>query len=157
PRRDRPSPLVRRLPRPAAGAARRGDRPATCRDRGRGARGMAAPQRRARAARPAGRPALARPGRGGGPDMSPRLAAMLLVAIVGVGGTGVPPPAAAHARWASYSTWDLTGDGGVVTARLAALEATRLPWPPGDIARLGDYLSTHLRLVAGEAPCPVSS
>ena len=89
--------------------------------------------------------------------MSRRLAAMLLAAIVGVAGTGVPLPAAAHDRSASYSTWDLGGDGAVVTARLAALEATRLPWPPGDVARLGNYLTTHLRLVAGDAPCPVSS
>jgi HupE / UreJ protein len=89
--------------------------------------------------------------------MSRRMAAMLLAAIVGGAGIGVPPPAAAHDRSASYSTWDLTGDGAVVTARLAALEATRLPWPPGDVAHLGDYLSTHLRLVAGDAPCPVSS
>jgi hypothetical protein len=88
--------------------------------------------------------------------MSRRMAAMLLAAIVGGAGIGVPPPAAAHDRSASYSTWDLTGDGAVVTARLAALEATRLPWPPGDVAHLGDYLSTHLRLVAGDAPCPVS-
>ena len=89
--------------------------------------------------------------------MSRRLAAMLLAAIVGVAGSGVPLPAAAHDRSASYSTWDLGGDGAVVTARLAALEATRLPWPPGDVARLGNYLTTHLRLVAGDAPCPVSS
>ena len=89
--------------------------------------------------------------------MRRRPAAAAVVAIVGFAAIGLPVPTSAHDRSASYSTWDLTGDGAVVTARLAALEATRLPWPPGDVARLGDYLSTHLRLVTGDAPCPVSS
>src|SRR5262245_5276858 len=66
------------------------------------------------------------------------------------------PPAAAHDRSASYSTWEITPDGALVTARLAALEATRLPWPPSDVARLGEYLVARLRLVAGDAVCPLA-
>src|SRR5262249_62009675 len=99
----------------------------------------APPHGGAQAARPAGRPAPTRVGRGDGRAMSRRLAVMLLAAIVGATGIGVPLPAVAHDRSASYSTWDLTGDGAVVTARLAALEATRLPWPPADVAPLGRY------------------
>jgi hypothetical protein len=63
-------------------------------------------------------------------------------------------PVAAHDRSASYSTWELVGDGARVTARLPALEATRLPWAPGEAA-LGDYLAHRLRLQAGDAWCMV--
>ncbi len=62
-------------------------------------------------------------------------------------------PAAAHERSVSYSSWVLGADGALVTVRLAALEATRLPWSPEDRARLGDYLAAHLRLLAGDTPC----
>ncbi len=72
---------------------------------------------------------------------------LVLAALLAAG------PARAHDRSVSYSTWTLEPDGALVTARLAALEATRLPWPPGDPARLGDYLTTHLRLLAGDLPC----
>src|SRR4029077_16772729 len=71
-------------------------------------------------------------------------------------GIATTVPAIAHDRSASYSTWDVAGDGALVTARLTALEASRLPWPATDVGRLGGYLSTHLRLVAGDAPCPVA-
>lgn len=63
-------------------------------------------------------------------------------------------PARAHDRSVSYSTWRLADDGALITVRLAALEATRLPWPPDDLGRLGDYWATHLRLLAGNVPCP---
>ncbi len=62
-------------------------------------------------------------------------------------------PLRAHERSASYSSWVL-GDGDAhVTVRLAALEATRLPWPPDDMARLGDYLTRTLRLEARGMRC----
>jgi hypothetical protein len=62
-------------------------------------------------------------------------------------------PAPAHERSVSYSTWTLDGDGAHVTVRLAALEASRLPWPPADVGRLGDYWASHLRLRAGDTDC----
>jgi HupE / UreJ protein len=62
-------------------------------------------------------------------------------------------PTHAHERSVSYSTWTLDGDGALVTVRLTALEATRLPWPPGDVERLGAYWSARLRLLAGDALC----
>jgi hypothetical protein len=61
--------------------------------------------------------------------------------------------AAAHERSASYSTWILDGDGAEVVVRLSALEASRLPWPLEDSARLGDYLTERLRLLAGDTLC----
>jgi len=87
--------------------------------------------------------------------MRPRLSVVLL--ILAAAGIGATVPALAHDRSASYSTWDVARDGALVTARLTALEASRLPWPATDVGRLGGYLSTHLRLVAGDAPCPVAS
>jgi len=62
-------------------------------------------------------------------------------------------PAVAHDRSASYSTWRITDDGADVAVRLSALEASRLPWPVEDTARLADYLTGRLRLLAGDAPC----
>ncbi len=87
--------------------------------------------------------------------MRRRLSVVLL--ILAAAGIGTTVPALAHDRSASYSTWDVSRDGALVTARLTALEASRLPWPATDVGRLGGYLSTHLRLVAGDAPCPVAS
>jgi hypothetical protein len=86
--------------------------------------------------------------------MRRRLSVVLL--ILAAAGIGTTVPALAHDRSASYSTWDVARDGALVTARLTALEASRLPWPATDVDRLGGYLSTHLRLVAGDAPCPVA-
>ena len=94
-------------------------------------------------------------GRGDGRAMRRRLSVVLL--ILAAAGIGTTVPALAHDRSASYSTWDVARDGALVTARLTALEASRLPWPATDVGRLGAYLSTHLRLVAGDAPCPVAS
>jgi len=79
--------------------------------------------------------------------MSRRAAILLACAITAA-------PAAAHDRSTSYSSWTLAPDGAFVTVRLAAIEATRLPWPPDDARRLGDYLVTRLRLFAGDVPCP---
>ncbi|MCW5889211.1 MAG: HupE/UreJ family protein [bacterium] len=59
----------------------------------------------------------------------------------------------AHDRSTSFSTWVLGADGADVTVRLTTLEASRLPWPVGDAAKLGDYLAAHLLLLADETPC----
>ena len=61
--------------------------------------------------------------------------------------------ATAHERSASYSTWLVGEDGAEAVVRLSALEASRLPWPVDDTARLGEYLTAHLRLTAGDAAC----
>lgn len=74
--------------------------------------------------------------------------ARLLVALVLLGGT-----AHAHDRSSSVSSWTLRGDGADVTVRLTTLEASRLPWPVEDTARLGAYLAERLQLFAGDAPC----
>jgi HupE / UreJ protein len=72
----------------------------------------------------------------------------------------VAAPAAAHDRSTSYSTWDIQGRRAHVVARTTALEATHYPWGVGtDRAAfertLGEYLTTRLRLFAGETPCGV--
>jgi hypothetical protein len=67
-------------------------------------------------------------------------------------------PARAHERSVSFSTWTPVRDGATITVRLAALEATRLPWDPGDTARLGAYWAARLRLLSGDVPCqPVAA
>jgi hypothetical protein len=73
-----------------------------------------------------------------------------------VGAALVAAPVRAHDRSASFSVWTLEPDGALVTVRLAAIEATRLPGPPGDLARLGAYWVSHLRLLAGDTPCPAA-
>src|SRR5262245_2108424 len=77
-----------------------------------------------------------------------RRAAILLACAISAA------PVAAHDRSTSYSTWRLAPDGAPCTVGLAAIEATRLPWPLDDATRLGDYLATRLRLFAGDVPCP---
>ncbi len=62
-------------------------------------------------------------------------------------------PAAAHERSTSWAVWELGPHEARVTVRTSALEASRLPWPPGDTARFGDYLAERVRLVAGDTPC----
>jgi hypothetical protein len=68
-------------------------------------------------------------------------------------------PAAAHDRTVSYSTWDIDGPRARVTARVAALDVSRLPWAATAGAdldrRLGAYLAERLTLSAGGAPCAV--
>ncbi|HEV7732131.1 MAG TPA: HupE/UreJ family protein [Candidatus Binatia bacterium] len=67
-------------------------------------------------------------------------------------------PAVAHERSTSWAVWDLGLHEAGVTFRTSALEASRLPWPPGDTTRFGNYLTDRIRLVAGETPCmPVAS
>jgi HupE / UreJ protein len=69
-------------------------------------------------------------------------------------------PAAAHDRTVSYSTWDIDGARVHVTARVTALDVSRLPWaaPAGaDLdRRLGAYLAERLTLYADGAPCAVT-
>jgi len=77
-----------------------------------------------------------------------RAGCLLLVAILAAA------PARAHDRSVSFSTWTLEPGGARVSIRLAAIEATRLPWAAGDAGRLGTYWIEHLRLLAGDVPCP---
>jgi HupE / UreJ protein len=79
---------------------------------------------------------------------------MTRVACLLVGAALVAAPARAHDRSVSFSSWTLEPGGARVTVRLAAIEATRLPWAPGDAGRLGAYWADHLRLLAGDVPCP---
>jgi HupE/UreJ protein len=68
--------------------------------------------------------------------------------------------AVAHDRTVSYSTWDIDGLRARVTARVAALDVSRLPWAATAGAdldrRLGAYLAERLTLSACGAPCPVT-
>src|SRR5262245_30676566 len=77
-----------------------------------------------------------------------RTGCLLLVVILAAA------PARAHDRSVSFPTGRLGADGARVTVRLAAIEATRLPWAAGDAGRLGTYWTEHLRLLAGDVPCP---
>ena len=65
-------------------------------------------------------------------------------------------PARAHDRTTSYSTWEIRGRSAEVTLRLALLDATHFPWFAGGAGEpaLRRYVAQHLRLLAGEAPCP---
>ena len=69
-------------------------------------------------------------------------------------------PAAAHDRTVSYSTWEIAPSRIRVTARMTALDVSRLPWAaaagPDFNTRLGIYLSERLTARAGEVPCPVT-
>jgi hypothetical protein len=70
-------------------------------------------------------------------------------------------PAAAHDRTVSYSTWDIDGARARVTARVTALDVSRLPWAATAGAdldrRLGAYLAERLTLSADDAPCAVTA
>ncbi len=77
--------------------------------------------------------------------------ATLVVTLVAALAT---PPAGAHERSASYATWSMDAEGAHVTVRLSALEASRLPWPPGDVERGAAHLADRVRLTAGGVPCP---
>ncbi len=77
------------------------------------------------------------------------LAALLLAA-----------PAAAHDRTVSYSTWEIALPRVRVSARMTALDVSRLPWAaaagPDFNTRLGLYLSERLTVRSDAAPCPVT-
>ena len=79
---------------------------------------------------------------------------ILLVLVLGAA------PAAAHDRTVSYSTWDIAGARAHVSARVTALDVSRLPWAATAGAdldrRLGAYLSERLTLSAAGAPCAVT-
>ncbi|MBX3023555.1 HupE/UreJ family protein [bacterium] len=81
-----------------------------------------------------------------------RRAALLLLLVAA--------PAAAHERTVSYSTWEIAPPRIRVTARLAALDVSRLPWAaaagPDVNTRLGLYLSQRLTARSDGAPCAVS-
>lgn len=78
----------------------------------------------------------------------------LLAALV------VAAPAAAHERTVSYSTWEVALPRLRVTARLTALDVSRLPWAaaagPDLNTRLGLYLSERLSARVDGTPCPVT-
>jgi len=65
--------------------------------------------------------------------------------------------AAAHDRTTSYSSWRIDGRRGDVSVRLAALDVSRFAWrdAPDRDARLGAYVASALRLVAGGTACRV--
>ena len=69
-------------------------------------------------------------------------------------------PVSAHERTVSYSTWELAPPGVRVTARLSALDASRLPWMrAGGVPveeRLGAYLADRLVARAGGERCAVT-
>jgi len=70
-------------------------------------------------------------------------------------------PVAAHDRTVSYSTWEIDGPKARVTARIALLDVSRLPWASAAGAdvdgQLGSYLSGRLTLQADGQPCPLTS
>ena len=69
-------------------------------------------------------------------------------------------PVAAHERTVSYSNWEMALPRVRVTARLTALDVSRLPWAaaagPDFNTRLGGYLADRLTASIGGAPCEVS-
>jgi hypothetical protein len=83
----------------------------------------------------------------------PRLLAILLGCLAAA-------PAAAHERTVSYSTWEIAPPRLRVTARLTALDVSRLPWAaaagPDLNTRLGAYLSQRLSARTTGGPCAVS-
>lgn len=65
--------------------------------------------------------------------------------------------ALAHERSYSYSQWSIEESGARVSLRLAARDLARLPLAgPGREQALHSYLSSRLRLVAGQHPCQPS-
>jgi hypothetical protein len=83
-----------------------------------------------------------------------RLRALALLALLAAA------PAAAHDRTVSYSTWEIALPRIRVTARLSALDVSRLPWAvaagPDFNTRLGAYLTEKLTARAGGAACTVA-
>lgn len=81
------------------------------------------------------------------------LLAGLLAAAVGI----CTPPARAHTRSVSYSTWELDPAGATVAFRIKQLELTRLPWGPAWGAELdpnlATYLTDRLQLLSNGKPC----
>jgi hypothetical protein len=67
-------------------------------------------------------------------------------------------PAHAHDRSVSYSSWDIRGRDAHVTVRVSQLDVSNFPWAATAGEQLDrvlpSYLSTHLQLLAGDAPCP---
>ena len=67
------------------------------------------------------------------------------------------PPAGAHGRSLSYSSWTLSPDGASVRVRIPQLELTRLGvdplGDPGAPRRIADVLSQSVRLTSGGEPC----
>jgi len=84
------------------------------------------------------------------------LRALLLLMLLGAWSR----QALAHDRTTSYSSWEIRGRTAAVTVRLAQIDVTRFPWAAtaGDHLDqlLGEYLTTHLELLAGDTPCTVS-
>jgi hypothetical protein len=82
-----------------------------------------------------------------------RVVLAALVAILAVG----PEPARAHERSVSYSDIRIDGAEARLRARTTRLDLSRLPLDPLAETRAGDeiaqYLSTHLTLGRGDAPC----
>lgn len=72
----------------------------------------------------------------------------------------VAAPAAAHERTVSYSTWEVAPPRVRVTARLTALDVSRLSWAaaagPDLNTRLGAYLSQRLTARTAGGPCGVA-
>jgi hypothetical protein len=69
-------------------------------------------------------------------------------------------PASAHTRSVSYSSWQLDAAGATVSVRVSLLELSRLAFDPVlDVESGGpaaQYLTGHLVLRAGGAPCAVA-
>jgi hypothetical protein len=85
-----------------------------------------------------------------------RVRRLVLLAV----GVLAATPARGHDRTVSYSTWDIQGAHARVTARVAALDASRLPWAadPSDFERrFGRYLGEQLTLRADGTTCTVSA
>jgi len=68
-------------------------------------------------------------------------------------------PAVAHDRTTSYSSWEVRGRRAQITARMSALDVSRLPWAASagrDLdGALGSYVTQHLELFSGDSPCAV--
>ncbi len=84
----------------------------------------------------------------------------LPVSILLAGAMLAAAPARGHERTVSYSTWDVAAPHVRVTARLSALDVSRLPWAaaagPDFNTRLGLYLSEKLTARSDGGPCAVA-
>ena len=67
--------------------------------------------------------------------------------------------AGAHDRTTSSSAWEIHGRRARVTVHVTELDLSRFPWAAdaGRDRTLADYLVSHLRLLAGDAPCAVAA